>query len=81
MPKNELVIQRATAAVEEYIVKSKGWDKSRFEVTFNREEGTALVFLVLHDDDKAKTIPGGGKSVEVYVDPLNDKVVKELAFQ
>jgi hypothetical protein len=43
-------------------------------------EGATLVFWALHADD-SPAVPGGGKSVEVYVDPTSNRVVKELPFQ
>ncbi|WP_116811994.1 hypothetical protein [Steroidobacter cummioxidans] len=81
MPGSDPVTQRAAAAVQEYIVKSKHWEKNRFEVPFNRKEGTALVFWVLYADDDASTAPGGGESLVVYFDPVSNRVVKELGFQ
>jgi len=81
MPGSDPVTQRAAAVVQDYIVKSKHWEKSRFEVTFNRKEGATLVFWVLYAGDKANQVPGGGESVEVHVDPVSNRVVKELGFQ
>jgi hypothetical protein len=72
---------QAAAAVDDYIVKSKHWEKGSYQVKFNRKEGTSLVFWVLHSDDSAAKVPGTGKSIEVYVDASSDRVVKELAFQ
>jgi hypothetical protein len=75
------VTQRAAGLVEDYIIKSKHWDKDSFEVTFRRSENSHLVFSVLHVDDDAQLAVGGGKSVEVYFDPVGERVIKELGFQ
>jgi hypothetical protein len=71
----------AVAAVEEYVVKSKRWEKGSYEVEFNRKEGTTLVFWVIHSEDKTGSTLGKGKSIEVHVDPISNTVVKEFAFQ
>jgi hypothetical protein len=44
-------------------------------------EGHLVVFMVLHGDDLKEPVPGGGKSVKVYVDPAKMKVSKEMRFQ
>ena len=82
MTANDPLVQQAAAQVENYIVKSKKWEKGSFQVELNRKEGTTLVFWVLHSDDRtASTTLGGGKSIEVHVDPISSRVLKEFAFQ
>jgi hypothetical protein len=81
MTADDQVMVRAAAAVDDYIVKSKHWERGSYQVTFNRKEGTMLVFWVLHSEDRATKVPGTGMSVEVYVDPASNSVLKELAFQ
>jgi hypothetical protein len=79
---NDPRVQQAAAQAENYIVTSKNWEKGSFQVELNRKEGTTLVFWVLHSGDRtATTTPGGGKSVEVHVDPISNRVLRELAFQ
>lgn len=75
------VVRRAAAAVEDYVVKAKGWEKGSYQVTLNRKEGTTLVFWVVHSEDLAAKVPGTGKSIEVHVDAKTNGVSKELAFQ
>ncbi|BBM03574.1 hypothetical protein [Microbulbifer sp. GL-2] len=67
--------------VQTYVSDVKGWPDDSFCVELNRQEGGVIVFWVIHKDDKASLIPGGGKSIEVYVDQKEMKIIKELAFQ
>lgn len=78
---NDQLILRTTTVVIDYVINSKHWERSAFQVEFNRKEDNALVFWVLHSDDRASKNPGTGKSFEVYVDSVSGKVLKELAFQ
>jgi hypothetical protein len=78
---NDKEIRRATAAVDDYIVASKQWQKDSYEITLNRKEGETLVFWVLRSEGRASGRPEAGTSVEVYVDPTNNRILKELAFQ
>jgi outer membrane biogenesis lipoprotein LolB len=79
--KSDQLIQQAKTVVDSYVRNSKQWQRNDFQIEFNRKEGAALVFWVLHSDDKTAKSPGGGKSIEVYVDPVKREVFKELAFQ
>jgi hypothetical protein len=77
---NDPDVQRAAAAVEKFILESKGWRKDQFWVEFKYREGPTLVFWAVHEDD-TKSLSTGGKSATVFVDPATNKVVKELASQ
>lgn len=81
MTTDDPVMLRAAAAVDDYIVKSKHWEKGDYQVTFNRKEGTTLVFWVVHSEDRVAKGPGTGRSVEVHVDPASNEILRELAFQ
>lgn len=81
MTAEDQVVQKAVAEVDKYIANSKRWEKGTYEVTFNRKEGMTLVFWAVHLEDKSSEVPGAGKSVEVYFDPVRNRVIKELAFQ
>jgi hypothetical protein len=74
-------LRQATAVVDGYVRDSKNWESGAFRIEFNRREDAALVFWVLHSDDNAARSPGGGRSIEVHVDPANGRILKELAFQ
>lgn len=67
--------------VERYIAATKGWPRSDYSIRREGMEGHLVVFMVLHGDDLKEPVPGGGKSVKVYVDPAKMKVSKEMRFQ
>ena len=67
--------------VEKYIAATKAWPKCDYTIRRDRTDGHLVVFRVSHKDDAKALFPGGGKSVEVYVDPAKMEVSKELAFQ
>jgi len=67
--------------VEAYVSKTKGWPRDDYHIQFDRNEGEVIVFLVVHAEDESSMIPGGGKSVEVYVNSDKLEVIKELGFQ
>src|SRR5690348_3760699 len=41
----------AAMAVDDYIVKSKHWERGSYQVKFKRKEGTSLVFWVINSQD------------------------------
>jgi hypothetical protein len=67
--------------VDEYVRAKYGWEQDVFRVWFVRQEGPALAYWVLHQDDYKQAYPGGGKSVEVRVDPSIPRVIAEYHFQ
>jgi hypothetical protein len=67
--------------VAEYIATTKKWPKDDYSIERYRTEGSLVVFIVVHKDDKVDPRPGGGKSVVVYVDPETMNVTRELFFQ
>ncbi len=67
--------------VERYIAATKAWPTSDYSIRRDRTEGHLVVFVVSHKDDAKQLFPGGGKSVEVYVDPAKMEVSKEMHFQ
>jgi hypothetical protein len=69
---------------KQYARDKKGWKDEDVEVVFEREQGDNIVLKLIHKDDKnqgAKGIAGGGKSVQVWVDVKEMKVVRELHYQ
>jgi hypothetical protein len=77
---NDPVVRRAAAVAEAYLVDSKRWDRSVFQLEYRRKDGELLMFVAHHSDDQIAGV-GGGKSVAVYVDPKSGTVVKEMVFQ
>ncbi len=81
MTAQDQVVRDAAAEVDKYIADAKHWKKATYEIILNRMEGVMLVFWAVHSEDKLSKTPGAGKSVEIYFDAINNRVVKELAFQ
>lgn len=69
------------AVVVKYIEATKAWPPGDYSIQRSRAEGETIVFEVIHKDDLERRSPGGGKSIEVYVDTRTLQVSKELGFQ
>lgn len=67
--------------VVKYVAATRSWPASDYTVQRSRTEGPSVVFTVVHKDDEASALPGGGKSIEVHVDAATMEVSKALAFQ
>jgi hypothetical protein len=70
-------------AVVRYIARTKGWNRSQYWIEGRgaSKDGKSDVFAVIRLCDKCLGEPGGGGSVEVYVDREKEEVTKELGYQ
>jgi hypothetical protein len=70
---------------KEHISASEGWGDGTYAVenTFVKDGDGFLIVNVIHEDDlKApRRVPGGGKSLQLRVDPEKKRVVETLHFQ
>jgi hypothetical protein len=59
-----------------------GWrpDEYRIDPRPNRPDGKRVVHLMYLEDER-KAVPGGGKSVELFLDPTTLEVVEVYKFQ
>jgi hypothetical protein len=73
--------REVTALVEQYVKETRGWRSSDYRMEINRREREVIIVWVVHGDDEATPIPGGGRSFEAHVDVDRMQVVKELRFQ
>lgn len=66
-----------------YVVATKGWkaDEYRLEPRGLTPDQSQAVVKATYLADLKLAVPGGGKSVLLYVDRQRWLVVKELAFQ
>jgi hypothetical protein len=73
----ERIRQTATAFAE-----SKGWrpDEYRFEYKSQRPDAKHVVHLIYLEDERA-AVPGGGQSVELFIDPTTFAVAEVYRFQ
>lgn len=71
----------ASKAVQNYVVQTKKWPIDTFTVVLKRREANTAVFWAIHKDDQRAKEPGGGKSVELHVDMIELKILRELHFQ
>ena len=69
-------------AIDEYVHQKYTWALDVYHIEFQRQDAGVLVFWVIHSDDRKITNrTGGGKSFEVWLDPTERRVMKELGFQ
>jgi hypothetical protein len=73
--------REVTVLVERYVKETRGWPSSDYRTEINRREGKVIIVWVIHRDDEATPVPGGGRSFEAHVDAGRMQVVKELRFQ
>ncbi len=74
---NEVAIQIA----REYIFNAKGWNLDEFDVLISRKENNAVIVVdAVHRDDLSGQ-KGINKSVQLFIDVQNKKVIKELSYQ
>jgi len=64
-----------------YALKAKHWQRTEFEVKMVHNDGQIAVVNINHADDKSLRVPGGGKSIQVEIDIVQKRVVRELGFQ
>jgi hypothetical protein len=70
-------------AVAQYIVRTKGWARGeyRLESRGPGADGLSDVVAVIYLEDESGRAPGGGRSVELYVDRASGRVGKEVGGQ
>ena len=70
-------------AVVRYIARTKGWSRNQYwlERRGVSKDGQNEMFAVIHLCERCLSEPGGGGSVEVWVDRAKQEVVKELGYQ
>jgi hypothetical protein len=70
-------------AVEVYLAAGKKWRREDYRIDHRgpRDDGQRWVVWAVHADDEKGLAPGGGKSVELWIDRKDKRVVKELGFQ
>ncbi len=70
------------AAIVVYLGAGKRWRREdyRIEHRGTRDDGRRCVVWAVHADDEAGSAPGGGKSLQLWVDRGSKRVVKELGF-
>jgi hypothetical protein len=75
----------AAQAATRYLHNEKAWADSDYSLEFLRVEGNAscpvIVFEAVHKDDLRACQRGGGKSLQLHVDPNKGQVVRELGYQ
>ncbi len=78
-----------SAVITEYVAKIKSWAPAEYRIEENRRENGDVVYSVIYLADEKRSYAGekkplelgGGKSIEVYYDPVRHKVLKEMHFQ
>ncbi len=71
------------AAVGVYLGAGKQWRKTDYRIEHHgsRDDGKVWVVWAVHADDEKGLAPGGGKSLELWIDRASKRVIKELGFQ
>jgi hypothetical protein len=74
---------RAEEVAVQYLTREKGWQRQDFRVEHQGVSGDAVYAIVwaIHLDDERKPLPGGGKSLELFIDRAQQRVAKEYGFQ
>ena len=73
--------EEACIVVKDHIKHTKSWLDEEYRIELYEETADVLIFSVIHMDDEKSIAPGGGKSVEIYIDPEQMKIVNELHYQ
>jgi hypothetical protein len=71
------------AAIAVYLGAGKQWrpEDYRIEHRGARDDDRVWVVWAVHADDEKGLAPGGGKSLELWVDRKSKRITKELGFQ
>ena len=71
------------SAATDYLVGSKSWspDEYRLEYRGLTGDGKLAIVHAIHADDERNPRPGGGRSLELRIDPVTHAIVRELGFQ
>jgi hypothetical protein len=74
---------RIELAVAEYLRVAKNWKQGEFRVEIkgmSEGSGCAIVWAVRLEDESGP-VPGAGRSVELQVDRMTCRILREFAFQ
>lgn len=66
-----------------YLEQTKGWKRDEFRTEFmglDPASGHAIIRGIFLEDER-RPMPGGGQSVELYLDRGSQRVARELHFQ
>jgi hypothetical protein len=71
------------AAATVYLGAGKKWRPAEYRLEHRgaSPDGKYWIVVAVHADDEAGLSPGGGKSLELWIDPKTKMVMKELGFQ
>jgi hypothetical protein len=74
---------RLTDAARQYLTGRYGEDAAAFrlEVRDQAGDGGSVVLWAVHPDDESGAAPGGGRSLELHLDPVTGQVSAEYGFQ
>ncbi len=69
--------------VEAYLARTKGWERGdyRLESRGLSADRCCEVVSVIHRLDESGAQPGGGRSMELYVDRVTHRIDREVGFQ
>ncbi len=76
-----MITGETATKIKNYVAQNKGWPESDYSIEYNRSFEGFDVFWVVHKDDLTGKMLGGGKSIELYISPVNGDIVKEMVFQ
>jgi hypothetical protein len=76
-------VDQVNIIASQYLVAQKKWrpDQFRLEHRGFSPDGHAIIVWAIYLEDEIRPVPGGGNSVELYVDRTAQRVVRELGFQ
>jgi hypothetical protein len=71
------------AAIVVYLGAGKKWPREEYRIEHRGPSKDAKHWIVVavHADDEKGLAPGGGKSLELWIDRRSKQVLKELGFQ
>jgi hypothetical protein len=74
--------QRLELSARKFADEKKGWkpDQYRLEIKPKRPDGKLVVQLMYLEDER-RAVPGGGQSVELFLDPKTFEVLEIYRFQ
>ncbi len=69
-------------AVAVYLGAGKSWRREDYRIEHHgpRDDCKRWAVWAVHADDEKGLAPGGGKSLELWIDRASKRVVKELGF-
>lgn len=76
-------VDHINVIASQYLAMQKNWRLNQFRLEQKglTADGQAVIVWAIYLEDELHPTPGGGKSVELYIDLTTQKVVRELGFQ